>query len=263
MQYMCSNTDDSPLYLFHNCDGDKELKKKYNVPKLFKEDYFSILKSKVRPPYRWLLIGPRRSGSKVHVDPLTTSAWNTSLQGYKLWVIFPNEVPKWIIEGKHLGELKRTSFEAIDFFFSRLPKVLSAEEGHVKPLICIQQPGETIFVPGGWWHAVLNITDTLAVTQNYMNSLNFEHVWRSLRVERKMLAEFFSRTMKKKNPTLYSRIKHLNVKDRFVMKKERTEVRFYEDHTTTTLFGSSSRSTSSSSDYRTIESDSNSSSGAN
>lgn len=218
MQYLCTNKDDSPLYLFHNCDSGKELKRKYNIPKFFREDYFSILKSKVRPPYRWLLIGPRRSGTKVHIDPLNTSAWNISLEGYKLWVIFPNEVPKWIIEGKHIAELRGKTSEAMDFFLRRLPKVLKSEEEHLKPLICIQEPGETIFVPGGWWHAVLNITDTLAITQNYMNSVNFDLVWESLRIERKMLAEFFLRTMKKKSPSLYSRIRHANVRDRFVMK---------------------------------------------
>jgi histone arginine demethylase JMJD6 len=223
MQYLCSNKDDSPLYLFHNCDSDKELKRKYNIPKLFREDYFSILKSKVRPPYRWLLIGPRRSGTKVHIDPMNTSAWNISLQGYKLWVIFPNEVPKWVIQGKHIGELRGTPNEAMDFFFRRLPKVLKKEGISAKPLICIQEPGETIFVPGGWWHAVLNITDTLAITQNYMNAVNFDLVWGSLRIERKMLAEFFVRTMKKKSPSLYSRIRHVNVRDRFVMKTVHTK----------------------------------------
>lgn len=217
MHYLCTNQDDSPLYLFHNCDSDKEIRRKYNIPKFFREDYFSILKSKVRPPYRWLLIGPRRSGTKVHIDPLDTSAWNISLQGYKLWVIFPNEVPKWIIEGRHLPELSQVGFEAIDFFLWRLPKVLENEGINLRPLICVQRPGETIYVPGGWWHAVLNLTDTLAVTQNYMNSVNFDVVWRSLRVERKMLAQFFIRTMRKKNPSLYSRIRHLNIRDSFVM----------------------------------------------
>ena len=41
--YLLNQDDDSPLYLFENCDLNKNLKSKYKVPKFFKEDYFNYV----------------------------------------------------------------------------------------------------------------------------------------------------------------------------------------------------------------------------
>ncbi len=169
---------------------------------------------KRRPPFRWLLIGPKRSGTNLHQDPLNTAAWNVSVQGYKLWVMFENLYPKWIINGQQVRK-KGEGKETIDYFLIHLPRILK-EEG-IKVKICIQCPNETIYIPGGWWHAVLNLTDTIAITQNYMNSINFNQVWRSLRINRKLFSEFFLRNLRKKNPILYHKARKLNIKDQFVM----------------------------------------------
>jgi hypothetical protein len=59
------------------------LLKDYSVPHLFQEDLFDILDMDKRPSYRWLIIGPQRSGASWHVDPALTSAWNTLLSGRK------------------------------------------------------------------------------------------------------------------------------------------------------------------------------------
>jgi hypothetical protein len=51
-------------------------------------DLFSLL-GPDRPDYRWLIVGPKFSGSAFHIDPNCTHAWNMPVIGRKLWVFYP------------------------------------------------------------------------------------------------------------------------------------------------------------------------------
>lgn len=79
--------------------------------------------------YRWVLIGPKRSGTSVHVDPLGTSTWNTVLSGRKLWVVSPPGTLK-ALRG-HTGdevEMEEKDYHsttrAIDYFVDMLPGII-------------------------------------------------------------------------------------------------------------------------------------------
>lgn len=168
LQYMKHNIDDSPLYIFDGAfDNDvhaKSMLNDYKVPPFFTDDLFSLVGERRRPPYRWFLMGPKRSGSEVHLDPLGTSAWNTILTGRKRWVLFPPSVPRSVCKGLDVIK-KGEDDEAINYFVDILPRIREKYGAQYPIIELIQEPNETIFVPGGWWHGVLNLEDTVAVTQ--------------------------------------------------------------------------------------------------
>ena len=50
------------------------------------------------------------------------------------------------------------------------------DAGGVQPLECTTRAGEVLFVPRGWWHAVLNLSESVAVTQNFVGASNLGKV---------------------------------------------------------------------------------------
>jgi hypothetical protein len=127
-------------------------------------------------------MGGVNSGSNLHIDPLGSSAWNTLLLGRKLWALFP--------PGTHEGSLKSAEtmgisrggcgsrdrrpvdFCAAGWFAHMLPSLPS--EVNEEKLLFVQEEGETVFVPAGWSHAVLNLTTTVCVTQNYASPYDYQ-----------------------------------------------------------------------------------------
>jgi F-box-like len=71
VEYMSSNRDESPLYLFDKDFATKStmngipLEEDYFIPETFREDLFRLLGTS-RPDHRWLIVGPKRSGSTFH-----------------------------------------------------------------------------------------------------------------------------------------------------------------------------------------------------
>ena len=57
-------------------------------------------------------------------------------------------------------------------------------------LECTVGPGDLVFVPHGWWHAVINIAEgmNLAVTHNYVSTTNLPTVLRFLQTKQELIS---------------------------------------------------------------------------
>lgn len=174
MAYARRNQDEKPLYLFDcNSEATKELSKEFSPPPYAEEDLLQIL-GESRPDHLWLTVGPKRSGSGFHKDPNSTCAWNTVLQGTKLWIMLP---PDMLPPGIHTNENESEVTAPVDVaewvlsgFYNDAVK-LSDEAYDSKELSCIigmTFPGDCMYVPAQWWHTVINFEDNVALTANFV-----------------------------------------------------------------------------------------------
>jgi len=121
----------------------------------------------------------------MHKDPWVYSSWNASLVGSKRWILFPPDIPRVVLHPPQQG-IVGSFFTALglpgyrsaaDFMDEVLPTLREGGLGHVEVLQC---PGEVVAFPAGWWHAVVNLDATIAVTESFGEPCNLEAIVRTL-----------------------------------------------------------------------------------
>jgi len=165
--------DDAPLTVFDSrILGRAGLDAEYSPPACLGPDLFEALapesagggggagsgEGAARPDWRWLIVGPRGSGSTFHKDPNGTSAWNAVIRGAKKWVLYPPGVTPPGVHPSADGATVAAPASVLEWFRSFYdPAASTSGPPGRRPVEGIARAGEVVFVPRGWWHCVLNL----------------------------------------------------------------------------------------------------------
>lgn len=186
--------DESPFYLFDACFADDpHASLEWRVPKFFqrissthadaasqydmsavRSDLFSLL-GLLRPDHRWIIAGPPRSGSGWHKDPNGTSAWNAVLNGRKAWMMLPPHVtPPGVYVSEDEAEVTAplSIAEWLLEFAQETRRLYGPEASRQEDRLLLEgvcEEGEVLYVPSGWWHLVINLEESVALTQNFVS----------------------------------------------------------------------------------------------
>ena len=197
IEYMNNSHDESPLYLFDRAFVENmnltvtsmpDDQADYWPPTCFGSDLFSVLGAQ-RPDHRWLIVGPERSGSTFHKDPNATSAWNAVIKGSKYWIMFPSSSslppPPGVYVSNDQSEVTSplSIAEWLLGFHAEARRTAGCKEG-----ICGE--GEVLHVPSGWYHLVLNLEPSIAITQNFVPRKRIGAVLQFLRDQKQSISGF-------------------------------------------------------------------------
>ena len=112
------------------------------------------------------------------VDPAAEtaySAWNAVLKGSKYWIMFPSSSsqppPPGVFVSDDQSEVTSplSIAEWLIGFHAEARKTPGCMEG-----VCGE--GEVLHVPSGWWHLVVNLESSIAITQNFVPEAHLTEV---------------------------------------------------------------------------------------
>lgn len=137
-------------------------------------------------PYKGLFISPRGARTRLHRDPYGTDAILCQFFGTKRLALYhPSDDGK-VRKGTQFVDPKKPDRRAFPDFTGVQP----VYEDELRP-------GEVLFIPSGWFHDVVSVTDSISITWNFVHAAHRGAFLREIgdpanKFDRDMLDFFFS-----------------------------------------------------------------------
>jgi hypothetical protein len=120
-------------------------------------------------PAKGLFISGVGACTRLHQDPWSSDAVLCQLFGRKRVILFSPSQEYLFIGDKAVADL------------SKLNEILSSNISQISPAYDdILQPGEVLFIPSGWYHHVISLTESISLTWNFVHRSTWNRFFRYL-----------------------------------------------------------------------------------
>jgi len=113
-----------------------------------------------------IMIGQKDTSIGLHCDRRHDQAWVVVISGRKQVLLFSPDQEKYLYEGQ------------VDCFNPDLQKF--PMYANAKPVECILNQGEMLYIPSDWWHHLKNLENTITLSLNTINEWSYELVRQSI-----------------------------------------------------------------------------------
>ncbi|CAA6673091.1 unnamed protein product [Spirodela intermedia] len=160
----------------------------YETPSFFRDDWLNIYLdsynmhqgSKMQrdqneincSDYRFVYMGPKGTWTPLHADVFRSYSWSANVCGKKHWYLLPPFQSRLLFDRNQRNTVYNIFDEVCENQFPGFPQTVWWE--------CVQEKGDIIFVPSGWFHQVHNLEDTISINHNWFNGHNLDFVWNLL-----------------------------------------------------------------------------------
>lgn len=134
------------------------LLKDFSTPIYFHSDLLNELPKELKFGRTWIFIGHPHVYTPLHQDTFSTSAWLTMMQGSKIIRLVP---PQYGVSlNKNSSLFEKTTLDSLS-------------EKNIPIFDVTIEEGDTLYIPGKWFHEVRNVNKNIMLTQNFLDKWNF------------------------------------------------------------------------------------------
>jgi hypothetical protein len=119
----------------------------------------------VRDPFpaKGIFICGTGGRTRLHVDPWASDACLCQITGKKRFLMYPPSAEKFLSSAGAAVDLAHPDAERFPEWETVAPSINS-----------ILYPGDAIFVPAGWFHTAIALSNSVSITWNFVHEVNVE-----------------------------------------------------------------------------------------